>query len=86
MKPYIARRTLECANYIVTNHSTCRETARHFGLGKSTVHTYLTVDLPKLDPALSKKVEALFCLNQLERHIRGGESTRRKYAQSSSEV
>ena len=86
MKPYIARRTLECAHYIVNHHSTVRDTARHFGLGKSTVHTYLTVNLPKLDPQLSKKVEALFCLNQRERHIRGGQSTRLKYAHSSSKV
>ena len=86
MKPYIVRRTLECAHYIVDRQTTVRETAKHYGLGKSTVHAYLTVYLPLIDKKLSAKVLDLFALNQSEKHLRGGNSTRLKYAHSSSKV
>lgn len=86
MKPYIVKRTLECAHHILTHHTTVRETAHHLKLGKSTVHTYLTKYLPEIDKNLSRQVERLLDVNRRERHIRGGESTKRKYAQSSSKV
>ena len=86
MKPYLVKRTLECAHYILTHRATVRQTAQHLGLGKSTVHTYLTVYLPSIDKNLSRDVERLLDLNRRERHIRGGLSTKRKYAHSSSEV
>ena len=39
MKSYIEERAVEVANFIIKSNSTVRETARKFGISKSTVHT-----------------------------------------------
>lgn len=39
MKEYIEERAVEIGNYIVENKATVRQTARQFGISKSTVHT-----------------------------------------------
>lgn len=79
MREAIVRRTLACAQYIVDHQITLRQAARVFGIGKSTVHTDMTVRLPRLDGALAKDVQEVLARNHAERHLRGGESTRRKY-------
>ena len=38
MKTYIEERAVEVANFIVSSNATVRETARKFGISKSTVH------------------------------------------------
>ncbi len=38
MKDYIEERALNIANYIIDNNATVRQTAREFGISKSTVH------------------------------------------------
>ena len=38
MKDYIETRAVEIANYIVENNATVRQTAKQFGVSKSTVH------------------------------------------------
>lgn len=38
MKAYIEERAVEIANFIVTSNATVRETAKKFGISKSTVH------------------------------------------------
>ena len=38
MKGYIEERAVEIANYIIENNATVRQTARQFGISKSTVH------------------------------------------------
>ena len=43
------------------------------------VHKDLTERLPRIRPALYRRVRALLDLNKAERHIRGGLATRRKY-------
>ena len=68
------------ADYYLKNQSTVRETARYFGVGKSTIHNYLHRLLPKIDTNLYKKVSALAQLNFSEKHIRGGMSTKRKFS------
>lgn len=65
--------------YIVENNATVRAAARQFGISKSTVHQDITVKLEKVNPALYTKVKAVLDKNKLERHIRGGEATKRKY-------
>lgn len=42
MKGYIEERAVDIANYIVTKNATVRQTARQFGISKSTVHTVVT--------------------------------------------
>lgn len=67
------------ADYYLENKSTVRACAAHFGIGKSTIHNYLHKFLPKIDPVKYKKVSALAQLNFSQKHIRGGQSTKRKF-------
>ena len=39
MKDYIEERAIEIANYIIQYNATVRQTAKQFGISKSTVHT-----------------------------------------------
>lgn len=38
MKDYIEERAIEIATYIIEHNATVRQTARQFGISKSTVH------------------------------------------------
>lgn len=42
MRKYIEERAVEIALYIVENNATVRQTAKHFGISKSTVHMVVT--------------------------------------------
>ena len=42
MKDYIEERAVEIANYIIETRATVRQTAKKFGISKSTVHTVVT--------------------------------------------
>ena len=42
MKEYIEERAVEIAYYIIENNATVRQTAKEFGISKSTVHTDVT--------------------------------------------
>ena len=42
MKDYIEERAIEIANYIIEEKATVRQTAKKFGIRKSTVHTGVT--------------------------------------------
>lgn len=43
MKDYIEERAVELAYYIIKTKSTVRQTARCFGISKSTVHMEVTI-------------------------------------------
>ncbi len=43
MKDYIEERAIAIANYIIENNATVRQTARQFGISKSTVHAVVTI-------------------------------------------
>ena len=79
MDEAIRRRTLDIADYMLRRRATVRQAAAAFGLSKSSVHKDMDQRLPLLDPQLSRKVTALLRYNKAVRHIRGGESTRRRY-------
>ena len=72
-------RAEELAEYIIATGATVRQTAKRFGISKSTVHTDITVRLMKSEPDLYEKVRTVLDINKGERHIRGGEATRRKF-------
>ena len=38
LKPYIEQRAVDVANFIINKNATVRETAKKFGISKSTVH------------------------------------------------
>ena len=42
MKEYIEERATEIAYYIIEHKATVRQTARQFGVSKSTIHTEVT--------------------------------------------
>ena len=42
MKGYIEERAVKMAQYIVDNNATVRQTAKAFGISKSTVHMVVT--------------------------------------------
>lgn len=79
MKGHIEERTIEIAHYIIENKATVRNAAKKFGISKSTVHKDVSERLKKLNPALAKEIKKVLDENKAERHIRGGEATKRKY-------
>ncbi len=79
MQEYIRKRVLEVSNYILESSSTVRQTANVFGVSKSTVHKDVTERLPLINERLANQVKSVLDLNKAERHIRGGEATRKKY-------
>ena len=79
MKGNVEERAVRLGEYIIENRSTVRESAKAFGISKSTVHKDLTSRLPRLNSGLYKEVRAVLDVNKEERHIRGGEATRIKY-------
>ena len=42
LKDYIEERAVEIANYIIETRATVRQTAKKFGISKSTVHIVVT--------------------------------------------
>ena len=44
MKEYIEERAIQIANYIIDENATVRQTAKRFGISKSTVHKDVTSD------------------------------------------
>ena len=79
MKEYIEERAVEIGNYIVETRATVRQTAKRFGISKSTVHKDVTSRLMSLNTALARQARAVLDVNKSERHIRGGMATREKY-------
>ena len=79
MTKNVESRCIELGEYIVENKTTVRQTAKVFGISKSTVHKDVTERIARLDGALAREVEAVLRQNKAERHLRGGEATRAKY-------
>lgn len=75
----IHNRVIEEGKYLVETNDTIRETAAKFGVSKSTVHKDLQMRLLKIDYDLYLKVVKVLDYHTKVRHIRGGESTKRKY-------
>ncbi len=67
------------AIYLIKNKATVRQTAKEFGISKSTVHKDITEKLSKINYTLYKQVEEILEINKQERHLRGGEATKRKF-------
>lgn len=79
LKGYIEERAVSLANYIIENNATVRQTAKKFGISKSTVHKDVTERLKVVNPALAKQTRSVLDVNKSERHIRGGLATKEKY-------
>lgn len=79
MKDYIEERAVEIAYYIIENQATVRQTAKQFGVSKSTIHKDVTERLLQINPMLATQARKVLDMNKSERHIRGGLATREKY-------
>ena len=77
---YSKERCETIAIYMIENRATVRGTASVFGISKSTVHKDVSKVLKRINPPLHKEIEKLLSINKSERHIRGGEATKQKYA------
>ena len=79
---YISAEKERCvllANYIIENGATVRVAASRFGISKSTVHKDVTQVLPHVNRALYIHVKEILDKNKQERHLRGGQATKKKY-------
>ncbi len=79
MDKRIIDRVIQEGEYIVQTGDTVREMAMIFGVSKSTVHKDLKDRLLNIDKKLYNKVIRILKYHSCVRHIRGGESTRRKF-------
>ncbi len=85
MKDYIHERVIAAAKYVMDTKSTVRETAKVFGVSKSTIHKDITDRLPRINPSLAEDVKTVLAYNKAERHIRGGKATKEKYIKNRGE-
>ena len=79
LRSYRDDRACDLAVWIIETGGTVRAAAERFGISKSTVHKDLTQRLPECSEALYRQVKQILDTNKAERHLRGGEATRRKY-------
>ncbi len=79
MRTNIEERACGLADYIIRNKATVRAAAERFGVSKSTVHKDMTERLREIDRLRYEKVRLILEQNKEERHLRGGDATRRKY-------
>ena len=79
MNNNIYERVIEEAKYILNSNCTIRETAQLFGVSKSTVHKDIRDRLYDIVVNLYNMVSSILEEHASIKHIRGGESTKRKF-------
>ena len=80
MKEYIEERAIKMAEYIIENKTTVRQTAKEFGISKSTVHKDVTERIVQINPTLAAEARKVLDVNKSEHRIRGGMATKEKYS------
>ncbi len=81
MREEVRLRVMQAAEHILETGATVRACAGKFGVSKTTIHKDMRERLPQVDGELSRRVDAVLQRNLLERHLRGGEATRKKYSE-----
>ena len=84
MKKEIVDRVMNECECIINTGKTVREIAKEFNISKSTVHKDLRDRLFEIDLDLYNSVAEILHYHTLVRHIRGGESTRRKFMEKNA--
>lgn len=79
MNQEIKERVIQESEFILASNDTVRATAKAFGVSKSTVHVDVSKRLKKIDKKMYEKIKIILDNNFNEKHIRGGNSTRKKY-------
>lgn len=86
MDKKIITRVLEEGKYIINTGKTVREMATIFNISKSTIHKDLRERLLEIDSEMYNKVSSILQYHMDIRHIRGGESTRRKFLEKNANL
>lgn len=79
MRKEISERVLSAAHLLIDENSTIRDIAKKMGFSKSTIHIDLSIRLKEINNELYQKIKKIFKINQNEKHLRGGLSTKLKY-------
>lgn len=79
MNGNVEKRCIEIGKYIRDTGATVRQAGSVFGISKSTVHIDVTKRLYEIDRILYEEVNKVLQENKAERHIRGGNATKKKY-------
>lgn len=79
MKEDIEKRVRSVSEYMIETKKTVREIATDYNMSKSTIHKDLTDRLLEIDKEKYKLVSEILKYHAQIRHIRGGESTKKKY-------
>lgn len=66
--------------WVVKQGATIRQAAKRFNHTKSTMHKRLTTDMEKELPGLAIQVKYQLQYNQDQRHLRGGQATKERWA------
>ena len=82
----IKERVLAVGEFIAETGATVRAAAENFSCSKSTVHKDVSERLKYIDVGLFKAVRKVLDVNLKERHLRGGEATKRKYVNSLEKI
>lgn len=85
MKDYIIERVHATADYIIETGCTVRVCAVQFKVSKTTVHKDMRERLKILSPEKARAVSRVLDGNRQERHLRGGNATKRKYAKEATD-
>ena len=67
------------AAYITNTGATVRQAANKYGISKSTIHKDISERLKEVNRSLYEDTRIVLEKNMAERHLRGGEATKRKY-------
>jgi putative DeoR family transcriptional regulator (stage III sporulation protein D) len=79
MNSIIFRRVMDETNEILNSKKTIREVAKIYNVSKSTVHKDLHERLYYINQERYKEIQEIFKYHIDIRHIRGGESTKKRY-------
>lgn len=79
MNKNIRTRILEEADYMIRTRDTVRVLAEVFHVSKSTIHKDLKYRLESLDKKRFEQVSEILKYHREVRHLRGGQSTKKKY-------
>lgn len=80
----ISKRVIDEAYYMIETNKTIREIAKVFKVSKSTVHKDLKDRLKLIDKNLFLQTQKILKYHTNIRHIKGGQSTKKKYQKLSS--
>ena len=79
MNSIMRKRIIDEAQYMLETNKTVREISQVFNVSKSTIHKDLHDRLKYINIDIYNKIESIFYYHKKIRHIRGGQSTKKKY-------